>query len=203
MTGRPEELVARPRSLLLLLGVATLVLFGGVGSLLITGVQHRDLPAMLRGPVGWGTQVPLGIGSGLAIGWVAWWLVSLPFMRPVLDRYAERIGPLLGNRSDQMLVSMCAGAGEELFFRGAVQHWLGIPITAVLFVALHGYLDPRKARVSLYGAVLSIAMMLLGWMVGKVGLLAPMIAHAVIDMVLLDRLHARWRTIAGTTKPDG
>ena len=62
--------------------------------------------ALVRGPMGWMAQVPVGIGCGLAIGGVAWWLVSRPFMRSVLDRYAERIGPLLGNRVDQVMVSL-------------------------------------------------------------------------------------------------
>jgi membrane protease YdiL (CAAX protease family) len=117
-------------------------------------------------------------------------------MAPTRLRYARLIGPWMGHRTDRVLISICAGVGEELFFRGALQHWLGIPLTAVVFVALHGYLDPRDRRTMAYGLFMTVAMMGLGWMAQRFGLLAPMLAHAWIDVVLLERLHAWWRAEA-------
>ena len=70
---------------------------------------------------------------------------------------------------------------------------MGITITAVLFVAIHGYLDPRNWRISIYGLVLTAMMIALGWMAEHQGLLAPMAAHTMIDVVLLEGLHRAWR----------
>ncbi|MBK7566807.1 MAG: CPBP family intramembrane metalloprotease [Bacteroidetes bacterium] len=33
-----------------------------------------------------------------------------------------------------LFLSFCAGVGEELLFRGAIQPWLGIWLTALLFI---------------------------------------------------------------------
>ena len=87
------------------------------------------------------------------------------------------------------MISFCAGVGEELLFRGALQYWLGVPLTAIGFVALHGYLNPRDARVSVYGIYLVLCMFAYGLLAERMGLLPAMIAHVLFDVVLLDRLH--------------
>jgi len=92
----------------------------------------------------------------------------------------------------RIAISICAGVGEELFFRGALQPWLGIPVTAVVFVAIHGYLDPRDKRLFLYGTLLTLCMMVLGWMAEVQGLVGPMVAHTLIDILLLERLHGTY-----------
>ncbi|MBK9176681.1 MAG: CPBP family intramembrane metalloprotease [Flavobacteriales bacterium] len=151
---------------------------------------------VIRGDLEIWHQVVVGIIAGTVIALGAWWIISRQSMRPVLDRYAELIGPLMPMRWIQWLVSVCAGVGEELFFRGAIQHWLGIPFTAVVFVALHGYLDPRDGRVLRYGLYMTVAMLAIGWWAQWHGLIAPMIAHAVIDVVLIARLVRHWRSMA-------
>lgn len=187
------KLRPRGRSILLVLGLGTVLLFGGAGLLLITFVQGRDPWVLLMGPWSAGLQVLVGAAVGAGMGFAAWQLASSPGMQPVLDRYAERIGPLLSRRSDRIFLSLCAGVGEELFFRGALQHWLGVLLTALIFVAVHGYLDPRDRRMFLYGSVMTVMMAGLGWLAGYMGLLAPMAAHAVIDIVLFEGLHRAWR----------
>lgn len=99
-------------------------------------------------------------------------------------------------RWTQWLVSVCAGVGEELFFRGAIQHWLGTLLTAVVFVALHGYLDPRDGRILRYGLYMTGAMAIIGWWAERHGLIAPIIAHTLIDVVLIARLLRHWRSQA-------
>lgn len=192
----PEQESASPRAnrkLIAVLALATLLFFGGGGALLLVFVQQRALLPVLIGSQSIWLQVLVGTASGLAIGYAAWVLISRPFMRDVLLKYALLIGPLMQSRVTRVLVSICAGVGEELFFRGAIQHWLGIVWTAIAFVALHGYLDPRSWRLSLYGVFLTLTMIGIGWQAGAYGLLAPIIAHTLIDSVLLNKLHAIWK----------
>lgn len=174
------------------LGLATLVLFGGGGIALITGVQRRALGEVLVQEVGVPLQVAYGLVVGVAIGMLAWMLIRAPGFTPLRERYALLIGPHVQQRSMRIAISICAGVGEELFFRGALQPWLGIPVTAVLFVAIHGYLDPRDKRLFIYGAVLTLGMMVLGWMADVQGLVGPMVAHTLIDIILLERLHTTY-----------
>lgn len=180
-----------------MLALGTLVVFGGLGWLLIVFVQQRGFIPVLVGSAPCWWHVVSGLLAGIAISAGAWFLITRPFLAPVRHKYADLIGPLMGSPWAQLGVSVCAGVGEELFFRGALQYWLGIPLTAIGFVALHGYLHPRDVRISAYGIYLTVAMCGLGWLAEQVGLLGPMIAHTLIDVFLLRRLVRDWRARTG------
>lgn len=173
---------------LMMLALITLVLFGAGGWALMVFVQDRSFAQLLWGERTILFQIVAGAFAGSFIGAIAGWLIDRPFMSSVKDRYTRLIGGIVFRPPDIVLVSLCAGIGEEIFFRGAIQHWLGITITALLFVAIHGYLDPRSWRLSVYGATLTLGMIALGWMADAWGLVAPMAAHAAIDVVLLWKL---------------
>ncbi|MBK8342896.1 MAG: CPBP family intramembrane metalloprotease [Bacteroidetes bacterium] len=84
-----------------------------------------------------------------------------------------------------ILLSLCAGIGEELLFRGAIQPWLGIWLTAALFIALHGYLNPKNKPLFIYGIVLLVVSAGFGYLLPKYGIYAAMSAHFWIDVVLM------------------
>lgn len=184
-----------PSRIRLVIAVAlfTLFAFGGAGIWLMTGVQERSLEGVVLGAAPLWMHVLLGVAMGLAIAFGGWWIIARPHMNAVRGKYIALIGPLMPSRAMQVLVSVCAGVGEELLFRGALQHWLGIPLTSLGFVALHGYLDPRDWRISSYGLYLVLAMMGLGWVAAEFGLLGPIIAHTIIDIVLIGRLVDEWK----------
>lgn len=179
------------------LAVFTLLVFGGGGIWLMIGIQGRSLHDALLGTAPFWQHALMGITAGILIALGAWWIIARPYMVDIRSKYATLIGPLMPSRAVQWLVSVCAGVGEELLFRGALQAWLGIPLTSALFVALHGYLDPRDWRISSYGLYLMAAMMGLGWMAARTGLLGPIIAHTLIDIVLLRRLALDWKRTSG------
>jgi membrane protease YdiL (CAAX protease family) len=186
-----------PRSprLAILLALTTLAVMGGSGVGIIAGIQERPLSQVVLGAGCLWLQALVGLAAGCLIAFMAWRMIVMQRMRPVLDRYAAIVGPLMPGRPLQLMVSVSAGVGEELFFRGALQHWLGVPVTAVVFVALHGYLDPRDWRVLAYGLFMTGVMLLFGFYAEANGLVAPIVAHAVIDIVLIDRLARHWRTL--------
>lgn len=171
-----------------LLGAATLFLFGGLGLWLMIGVQGRSLQQVLvlNMPLLVQTIVGVGIGSIMAI--IAWLYLNTEGMDAVRTTYVDRIGPHVQRVRDRWFLSICAGVGEELFFRGALQFWSGIVLTAVLFVAIHGYLDPRRARTMRYGVLLTVFMIGFGLMAAHWGLVAPILAHIVFDVILLQRM---------------
>jgi membrane protease YdiL (CAAX protease family) len=39
---------------------------------------------------------------------------------------------------------------------------------------------------------MTLGMMLLGWMADRYGLVGPMLAHMLIDVILLERLYGTW-----------
>jgi membrane protease YdiL (CAAX protease family) len=83
-----------------------------------------------------------------------------------------------------LFVSFCAGFGEELLFRGSLQYLLGIWTTAIIFVALHGYINPRDWRISVYGLFMTLAIASLGYATEHIGIWSAVVAHTIIDIIL-------------------
>lgn len=133
-------------------------------------------------------EIIIGVITGVVCGIIAWKFIISSFMRSVLNKYGSLIKSLQLNIPSIIFISFCAGIGEELFFRGAIQMYLGIWITAIIFIAIHGYLDPTNWKVSLYGILMTLIIALLGYMTEKIGLVSAMIAHSIIDIILFYNL---------------
>lgn len=153
-----------------------------------------DLWARWTGDAAFWKQILIGIPAGLVSGFLALLIIRREFMRGVRVRYARMIGELDLNWSEILFISMCAGVGEELLFRGVLQPLIGdllgsinagIVMTAFLFVAIHGYLNPRDWRISVYGAFMTLVIAGLGWLTELYGVWTAVIAHMLIDVILL------------------
>lgn len=134
-------------------------------------------------------HLALGVGGGLIFALIASWITERPFMREVTLRYNQMLGSLRLNKSEVIFISFCAGVGEEFLFRGTMQPLMGIVPTAVIFVALHGYLSFRDWRISVYGLYMTLVIITLGIFTDKWGILSAMIAHTIIDIVLLRKIN--------------
>ena len=86
---------------------------------------------------------------------------------------------------DALFISFCAGFGEEILFRVGIQQYLGVVITSVFFVAIHGYLNPFNWRFSMYGLIVLPFILLLSYGYGYFGLWFAISAHFSYDAVLL------------------
>jgi membrane protease YdiL (CAAX protease family) len=167
--------------------------FLGEGGLLLAGV----LWMLWRGlPLTWGEPVrATAVGLLTACGLAAVQYVLLrhaPDIGPVraLRRlYREMLWPLFRASTpiEIVAISVLAGVGEEVFFRGAMQPAWGLIITSLLFGACHvgGRLTvPLGIWAACTGA-------LLGWLaIATGGLTAPIIAHAAYDALALS--YIRW-----------
>ena len=170
---------------LFVLAIGSLVVFTVLG----WGIMAHFGPVTLTNSLQGGAPLPMQAGLGLmvgsVVGFLAWNMVNLPFFRKTRDFFVDIIGPLKLNWTEVVMVSCCAGIGEEILFRGAVQPHLGIVWTSILFVALHGYLNPFDSRMTTYGLFMILAICLLGWVAVKYGLITAIVAHTVIDVILL------------------
>lgn len=102
--------------------------------------------------------------------------------------FSGLIGQLNLRFIDILFISFCAGAGEEILFRGAIQPYLGVWITAILFVALHGYINPFNWRISIYGILMCLIIAGIGYLNDHVGLTSAIAAHFMIDVYLFKML---------------
>ena len=97
------------------------------------------------------------------------------------------------------VISLAAGLGEELLFRGALQQWLGgligvwggVVLTSLLFGLAH-------AMSIAYFVVATIIGLYLGWLTEAYDdLIAPIVAHALYDFVAILMLREN-----GSTRSD-
>lgn len=107
-----------------------------------------------------------------------------PTARELEQRLAELLGPI--DLSEVVGLALLSGFAEELFFRGAVQgSWGWLPAT-VLFALLHTGPGPAFRLWTLFAAV--AGMVLAGLMIWRGNLLAPVVAHGLLNGINLARL---------------
>lgn len=133
-------------------------------------------------------QLLLGLPTGILAALGAKFIVSRKYMEGVRLRYARMFRSLRLNWSEIIFISMCAGVGEELLFRGVLQPIMGIWLTSFIFVAIHGYLNPRDWRISSYGVYMTAVIVVLGFMTEIIGIWSAVMAHFIIDVILLHEL---------------
>lgn len=147
-----------------------------------------DVPALF-----WGTVTAL---PPMLLVWAVWQDGGrrLPALWQRLNDILERLAPALATLLVEMrlggivLLSLAAGVGEEVLFRGVLQPLIGLLAASLIFGALHAFTLGYFLMASAFG-------LYLGWLYEASGNLAvPILAHAVYDvfaLVLLRRVYRR------------
>lgn len=132
-------------------------------------------------------QIITGVLAGVGAAAVIIFFISRPPVSTVLDDFSlfRAIKQIHFTPFDRIQVSLFAGAGEELLFRGAVQPVLGIWITSFIFIAIHGYVSIRSAGHLIFTLLFFALSMMLGILYETAGLISAMSAHAVYDVGML------------------
>jgi len=136
-------------------------------------------------PQEWWLDLGSGVLAGLLLLGV--WAVGRRLFgtaRKLEHQLGELLGPL--DRSEIVGLALLSGFSEELFFRGAVQGaWGWIPAT-VLFALLHTGPGPAHRVWTAFAGVAGLV--LAGLMIWRGNLLAPVVAHAMVNGVNLGKL---------------
>ena len=155
------------------------------GALWVGWRQGAILPTLFIDPKTWWLDALLGVTvGGLLI--ILWRLARQELTSAhLLERQlAELLGRL--ERHEIVALALLSGFAEELFFRGAVQGaWGWIPAT-VLFTLLHTGPGSTYRAWTAFAGVAGVA--LAGLMLWRGNLLAPVLAHVVVNAVNLDHL---------------
>ncbi len=170
------------------MALGTIVVFGGLGVFLIPLSRKMQLIPFFLGTKELWIQISAGVVFGFVSAKAGWQIVELPAMAKTKIFFVELIKPIKLNFFQIVLISVCAGIGEELFFRGVVQPWLGIWVTSIAFVLLHGYLNPFNLPLTGYGIYMVLVIGVMGLMTEHLGILTSMISHTIIDIILLAEL---------------
>lgn len=176
----------------------------GESSFVILGVawiHERGLPWAWSDPsrVSSAAAIAIGLLAAAVFAVMAFVLLRvLPEWRPVRAMrrlYRDVMMPLFRRCTpiEIAAISVLAGVGEEVLFRGAAQHEWGLILSSLVFGALH---IGGRATVTL-GIWAAFLGALLGWLaIATGGLLAPIVAHMAYDALALS--YIRW----GPALPD-
>jgi len=171
------------RKLLYQMCFFTLIVFSLVGYLIYTLTTGNHFSELLIDKASLWEQIlagsTAGIGGFIIILAISQFTViddSTGFLTDLL----KKINP---NIHEIIFFSFCAAVGEEILFRGAIQHWIGIWPTAILFVAVHGYLSIKNWGLTIVGVALVFVSAAFGYLMVKFGITAAIIAHFLYDVL--------------------
>lgn len=106
-------------------------------------------------------------------------------VRALRRLYGETLRPVFTAASgfDMVAVSLAAGIGEELLFRGAIQAQFGVVVASLLFGLAH--IGGRDSLVfGVWVAAMGFGLGGLAYVGG--GLLAPVVAHVLYDAAAIE-----------------
>jgi membrane protease YdiL (CAAX protease family) len=160
-----------------------------IGGALWIGGRRGAIPlALFVDPGGWWVDLGLGLVAGGVL--LAAWQAGLRRL-PSAGELETKLGELLAGVElpEVVALALLSGFAEELFFRGAVQEAWGWPLATLLFALLHVGPGAAFRSWTLFAALAGL--IFAGLMEWRGNLLAPVLAHAMVNAVNLGRLTRR------------
>ena len=138
-----------------------------------------------------GRDALIGFGVGLTAVWVSrWWTEHSHSGEQMARAMAATLGSL--SVPNALLLALASGLGEELFFRGALQPRVGWLASSLLFGAVH--FVPRRDMLPWTGFAIAMGGVLGGLFTWTGNLVAPIVAHVVVNGLNLPFLVSRYRS---------
>lgn len=171
---------------LLLMSIASMLIYISLTLLLARYVHEASFISLFQHGITYPVQLLTGVIFGLIAAGIIFRLMFQTALSGILKDYVivNLLSGMHLSRFDRTQVSVFAGIGEELFFRGALQPVIGIWLTSLLFVALHGYFKFRSWKHIVFGLLMFLLSIGLGVLYERAGLVAAMTAHVVYDYVM-------------------
>lgn len=157
-------------------------------SFLIIRFWHKGSPAdLFNSEFSIWLQLGVGAGTGIIAAAIVYFIIGRSPVSDILSDFTVFNALSKANFSlfDNTQLSVFAGAGEELLFRGAIQPLLGNTFTSIIFIGIHGYFKFKSPGHILFGVMMFGLSFTLGLLFEHVGLIAAMIAHSVYDLIML------------------
>lgn len=150
-----------------------LYLFEGIGPIEVLDLSRLNIFTIFTGGL-----------FGLSYGLLALAIMRFPVFKTIPTRVDRLVKEMNLNFWDSLFLSVCAGVGEELLFRAGIQVYFGPFITSIVFVAIHGYLNPFNWKTSLYGLVVLPFILIISYALPVMGLWFCIGAHFAYDFIL-------------------
>ncbi len=173
-----------PKWALWIMGLATLILFPLLAYPILY-FQEISLMSLFKISSEQVYLIPIFIAVGILFGLIVIWFTELNYFENALAPIKSRLDQFKITTLVAFFLSICAGFGEEVFFRGALQPLIGNIPTALFFVAIHGYFSIKNLRLNFFGILLTFFIIFLGWAAKEYNLWLAISAHFSYDLVLL------------------
>jgi membrane protease YdiL (CAAX protease family) len=154
------------------------------GSLLVYFFHTKPAAGLLLGSLPFWQQLLTGLACGLPAGFMASAMMKLPRFHHISRDYpiVDAVRKARLSTSDIYSISITAGIAEEWLFRAALQPLLGLWLSSLIFVALHGYFKFKNTAQLLFGGFMMLLSLMLGLLFEHAGLLSAITAHAAYDV---------------------
>ena len=169
------------------LSIFTLFGFSGIGYFILSFSDTYDYAAIFVAESPY-LDVVYGLVGGSVLAGLGLLVLQIPALKKVGEFYQQIFTKIHLTWPDILFYSFCAGVGEEILFRGAIQPFLGIWVTALLFVLLHGYISLKDMPKSLYGFFLVFVAAAFGYAFELISIYTAMAAHFVYDVIMFSYL---------------
>ena len=150
---------------------------------------YRTLPEVLIEGQPIAAQIGWGVAFGSAISVPSTVVVlCVPQFSSLRRQLLDLVSRLDLGGLNPLWISLSAGIGEEILFRGALQPILGIWWTSFIFTVAHfwsGQFQSMNWQKLIYAASVFVTGLLLGYVFSEIGLIAAMVTHATVDVVSL------------------
>jgi len=172
------------KRLIYLLGIVTLLVFPLPALWALWYFENLDPWQVLDLQSVWHPYTLLGLEWGFFYAAVSMISFQSDLFEGEMQKQEKVMASLRLNIFDKFFLSFCAGFGEEILFRAGVQHWLGVVITAIVFIAIHGYFSLKNPRMSVYGLLILPFILSLGYWLSEMGIWFCIAAHFGYDLIL-------------------
>lgn len=130
-----------------------------------------------------------GVVLGLSVFLISKLLVCFPRWKKLFQGFRDLLGHL--ETKDVFILAIMSGLGEEAFFRGLLQPWLGIPAASLIFALFHAPQlfsgdESDNTSFSLWPWFALFAGIALGWLTILTGTwLSSAVAHFLVNYLNL------------------
>lgn len=172
---------------LLLVSIFSGLIWLLIANLIIYYIQERQLAEIFFSGDHFLIQIGVGLAAGVAFGLAALGMAKMPSFKKILDEYAiiRQVKKMDLSVKEIVYVSLVAGISEEILFRGAIQPVIGIWLTSIIFIGVHGYIRMQSTKHILYSLFTFLLSCMLGGLFIFFGLISAMAAHFIYDVIVL------------------
>ncbi len=174
----------RPKVQFHILSWITLLVFPAIGLTLLWFFEDIEIISVFEFDKFFSPFTLLGLEFGLIYGFLVIGVSQFPIFEEMSGPQMRMLKNLKLNWADIIFMSFCAGFGEEILFRAGLQTWLGPWLTTVLFIAIHGYFNPKSWRKSMLGVLLFPFILILSYAYEAFGLWFCVAAHFSYDLLM-------------------